>query len=46
MKKYVKWILVVLTVVVMAFIFVMSSQNASDSTGESRGIGMIIGQIL
>lgn len=46
MKKSVKWIFTVLTVLMMAFIFVMSSHTAPESAGESRAIGRIIGRII
>ncbi|MBQ6263332.1 MAG: VanZ family protein [Clostridia bacterium] len=46
MKKYAKWIFLVLTVLMMAFIFIMSSHTADESTNESRGIDSIIGRIL
>ncbi|MBR7033642.1 MAG: VanZ family protein [Clostridia bacterium] len=46
MKKYLKWIFTVLAVLMMAFIFVMSSRSASDSTNESGGVCRLIGQIF
>ncbi len=46
MKKTVKWILTVMSILVMAFIFIMSAQSASKSSDESSGIGRIIGQII
>ena len=46
MNKTLKWILIVLLILVMAFIFIMSAQNARKSTDESRGVGRMIGRIL
>ena len=46
MRKYIKWVLIVLAILVMAFIFILSSQNAVESTNESRGIGSFIGHVL
>ena len=44
--KYLKWIMLVLLILVMAFIFLMSSTNATDSRKESRAISRAVCRVI